>query len=148
MQNYPFEASDSERAGPMCHGNFNTPIVPFHFAAHNMGIVVDSSSSSVMPLNSTALRVEPFLALPSIGHGLNMGTKQFNFQQPSARSPATEPMQSARGSQPPARQARLRYSNAEWEHHKPTIGQLYLRENRPLNEVIGIMTAKYGFNAT
>jgi hypothetical protein len=35
----------------------------------------------------------------------------------------------------------------EWESHKETIEDLFLKQDKPLKEVIKIMDASYGFDA-
>ena len=38
--------------------------------------------------------------------------------------------------------------NAEFEHHKDTIHQLYINEDKPLKDVIEIMTVAHNFQKT
>jgi len=44
-------------------------------------------------------------------------------------------------------QRRRRIANAEWESHKDIIQQLYLKEDRALEQVMGILATTYDFPA-
>jgi len=44
-------------------------------------------------------------------------------------------------------QRRRRIANAEWESHKEMIQQLYLKEDKALEQVMGIMATTYDFPA-
>lgn len=145
-QDTTFQVYDSEVTTPICHGSMNGLTPPFHLPASNIDIALGSSLLNYMPLDARNLRADPFLVPTSFGPGPNVWAKQINSQEPTAG--AAEPTQPTSRGQPQTRQARLRYSDEEWEHRKPIIRRLYLGENRPLIEVIETMKEKYGFQAT
>lgn len=49
---------------------------------------------------------------------------------------------------PPSMSPKAWASAQEWESHRETITRLFWDENRPLREVVEIMSRDHGFNAT
>lgn len=65
----------------------------------------------------------------------------------AAQSPFTEPL-NLEGKSSNASKERSRSTNEIWEKHKDSIRQLYIEENKPLNEVMAKMKEEHGFQAS